>query len=103
MPRKAKPSSANPASKSEFIRQRLNLTPKETLAEAKAAGLKLSAAMVYSVRSDANKKGSAPKGKPGPKPKAAAAVSSGRGAGNGLEDVIRNIVRQEIKAFFSER
>ena len=103
MPRKAKSSSAKPTSKSEFIRARLNLSPKETLAEAKSQGLKISPAMVYSIRSEAKKRGSA-KGKPGRKPKAAVVTSSGRGAGNGsLEDVIRSIVKDEIKRFFAER
>lgn len=42
--------------KSQYIRDRLSLTPAETIAEAKKAGITLTTAMVYSVRSDAKKR-----------------------------------------------
>lgn len=91
--------------KSAWIRdQAPALSANDVVAKAKKEGIKLTAAQVYTARSAKRKKGSAPKGKPGPKPKAAAVVSSGRGTGNGsLEETIRAIVRSEIRAYFADR
>lgn len=91
MPRKAKPA----GSKSQFIRDRLSLSAAETIKQAKAAGISISPAMVYSVRAETKKKGAAPSA---PRAQASAPVKGGS-----LEQIIRGIVREEIKAFFANR
>jgi hypothetical protein len=49
--------SAEPSiSKSQFIRDHLHLTPRETIAKAKAQGIILTPAVVYSTRSETKKK-----------------------------------------------
>lgn len=56
-PKKTNPIKKAPeVSKSQYIRDRAHLTPAETIAEAKKAGITLTSAMVYSVRSDAKKR-----------------------------------------------
>lgn len=102
-PAKAKkPSESEPVNKSQFIRERMHLTPAETVAEAKAAGVKLSVAMVYSVRSESKKKagkpnGSAPKAskptgsKPTPKASGQAYVSVEVAKGD--QETLRKLMR----------
>lgn len=86
-------------SKSQFIRDRLHLTPAETASQATKAGVKLTRGMIYSVRSAASK--SKPNGaKPNGSPK-----KSGQSNAlelGGLESAIRSIVQDEIRKAFAK-
>jgi hypothetical protein len=46
----SKPAPSKPTSKADFVRERAHLSPKEIVADAKAAGLKLDPPYVYKVR-----------------------------------------------------
>lgn len=87
--------------KSAWIRsQPLDTPAKELVAKAKKEGFKLSEAMVYTTRSEMKRKGGG-----GGKPKVL--KTEGRPgkvlAGGGFEDMLRQLIREEIKSFFSER
>lgn len=86
---KASTSSAKPQSKTAFVlSQPAGLSAKEVSAKAKAAGLTITEAYVYTIRSSAKSKAGMPKRKPGrpkgsknaPKGGAAASVSSAVGS-----------------------
>jgi hypothetical protein len=74
---KAKKPDAPKINKSAWIRaQSTDIPAGDLLKKAKAEGIKLTVAQIYTTRSQAKKQGSAPsvkKQKPGPKPRAAAA------------------------------
>jgi hypothetical protein len=80
--------------KSAFIRsQPSTLSAGEVVEKAKAAGIELTAGLVYAIRSASKGKTSSPK--------VSKAVVSPAGLG-GFEGAIRNIVRQELKAILSK-
>jgi hypothetical protein len=88
--------------KSQFVRdQSPSLSAAEVVEKAKAKGIELTTAFVYSIRSQAKSK--AKGAKPGPKPGRPPASAGGRVAGGGIDSLIRNIVREEIRRYFTER
>lgn len=98
-----KPSESGEINKSQFIRERMHLTPAQTVAEAKALKVKLSTAMVYSVRSETKKKSGKANGAPkasnptGSKP--AKQTASGQdnvsvGVAKGDKETLRKLMRE---------
>ena len=87
--------------KSQFVRdQDTSLSAAEVVAAGKAKGIKLTPAFVYSIRSAAK----AAKGSKGKAPKTVkvATLASGHGTGNGFEEMLREIVRDEIRSYFAK-
>jgi F0F1-type ATP synthase membrane subunit b/b' len=89
--------------KSEYIRKHPNTPASELIAQAKKEGITLTAAQIYTTRSEAKRKAGGAPEKAGRPAKVARLADSGRGTGNGIEQMLRQLVREEIKAYFTER
>ncbi len=101
----SKPTTPKTTSKADFVRQRAHLSPKEIVADAKAAGLKLDAPYVYKVRgydkATASKKARASK-KSASKPAAVTKPSTSKTttsngthrAGTTVEDLLRAVAAE---------
>src|ERR1700760_1948826 len=101
MATKKKNSKASGVNLSQFVRDRPNMSVAEIIEEGKKQGLTVKAGLVYNVRSTAKAKGSAAKAS---RASRKVGVTVARiSSPNSLDGMIRNIVREEIKRFFSER
>jgi hypothetical protein len=84
--------SKKPTNKSQYIRDHSSLSPAEIVAKAKKEGIALTPQFVYSVRNSANKA------------KRSKAPSTTQPHVLGLlEEPIRKLIRDEIRAFFANR
>jgi hypothetical protein len=86
--------------KAEWIRKHPGTPASELIALAKKEGITISAAQVYTTRSDQKKKAGGARAKRGP---GRPAAQSGSGGALGvLEGPIRAIIREEIKAILGK-
>lgn len=88
--------------KSAWIRSQPIDTPAADLvAAAKKEGISISVGQVYTARSELRKKGGTV-GKPGRRPGSTVARVS-TASGGSIDEMIRAIVRDEVKRYFTER